>query len=282
MKWSAAAVFCVLIFLRLNAVGQMETDGTIIIFNASEKEIVIAADSRGSGTHSYTDDKCKISAFGDKLVFAASGRTGLRNEPTNYWDAYAIAREDFKRLTRKGTSDDLPIDLAKAWEISIKQKIEDRQDNGVDVVAGLDSNAIMFALFAGVRKDGSILTVVEQITYEVGKDGKARIVYRSPHILDAKDFPNWMGRYEIIEELKAGQTFRSDQWRRKINAVVSASPDPVAALAIEQVKLTIDNLGPTKKNYAGVPFSEVGYPISAVRLTSKGAEWIEKGNCPQE
>src|SRR5579863_4036214 len=110
MKWSAA-IFCVLI-IRPKAAGQIKPDGTIIAATGSEKEIVIAADSRKSGTDFYTDDECKISAFGDKIIFAASGRTGGRHNPSAFWDAYAIAGEQYKMLTSKGSSENLPFDLA--------------------------------------------------------------------------------------------------------------------------------------------------------------------------
>jgi hypothetical protein len=152
-------------------------------------------------------------------------------------------------------------------------------------MAGLSDNAIMSALFAGVKKDGSVLAVSAQITYDIADSREAiniNINYPPPYILSGTDFPNWMGRHEVIDELKARQTFRSDQWTRTINVAVKNSSDPIATVAIEKVKLTIDNLPKTKTTARGVPFSEVGNPISAVRLSRKGVEWIKKGNCPQD
>src|SRR5277367_3510248 len=69
------AIWCVLVF-SLNAFGQMETDGTIIVFDGSEKEFVIAADGRTSSSNSYSDSNCKISTFGNKVIFTAQGRVG--------------------------------------------------------------------------------------------------------------------------------------------------------------------------------------------------------------
>src|ERR1700722_6954920 len=268
---------------RLNATGQTETDGTIIVFNSSEKEFVIAADSRTSGTRTYADDDCKISAFGNKVIFTVSGRAGTRNKPTEYWDAHAIAKENFNRLAAKIGSDNFTIELAQAWGMAIKIKIEERRDRGVTIVGGLNANdPMMSAPFAGVRRDGSVTAVMETVDFEVGTNRKIQISYSPPYTLRNTDAPNWMGEHEVIDELKRGGTFQSDQWRRKIDATVRASHDQIAAVAIEQVRLTIDNLPPSKKTVKGVSFSVVGYPISAARLTGKGVEWIEKGHCPQK
>jgi hypothetical protein len=275
-------VLAVLFIFRLNTIGQAKTDGTIIVVDASKNEIVIAADSRTSGTNTYSDDNCKISAFGDKIVFTASGRTGSRSGPTKFWDAHAIALREFERLTRKGAPDDLPINLAQAWGIAIKKKIEYRISQRVHVLAGLDDSLIMSAFFAGVRKDGSILAVIEKISYEVLKDGTPQIERSQPNILTSSQFPQFLGKGDIIKEFDAGQTLRADQWRHKLIPLIRASTDQVATEAIEEVRLTIDNLATAKFNAKGVPFSEVGYPIAAIRLTSKGAEWIERGNCPQK
>jgi hypothetical protein len=104
-----------------------------------------------------------------------------------------------------------------------------------------------------------------------------------PHILNWPDeFPWFLGKNDILKELYAGDTFRSDQWSRKIIAAVRISPDPLAARAIEEVRLTIENLKPTKVDAKGVPFSEVGLPIAAIRLRTDGADWVEHGNCPQD
>jgi hypothetical protein len=284
VKWSTAALFCVLIFLRLNAIGQMESNGTIVIITASEKELVIAADSRRNSPYSYVDDDCKISAFGNKVIFAASGRAGPRNDPTSqFWDAHAIARQQFQRLfASKSTSDTLALELAKAWGMEIKKEIEKRLRRKLKVLAGIDDYAIMTGFFAGVRKDGSVMGVMQAVTYEDMKNGGTQINLPSPRSVASTDYPAWLGRSEIIRELYAGRTPRSQQWGRKIIEIVRASPDRLAARAIEEVRVTIENLPPEKTDYNGVPFSVVGFPISAIRLTSEGAEWVEKGNCPQK
>jgi hypothetical protein len=283
LKWRAVAVGMILI-VRLNAVGQVESDGTIIIVNANHEEVVIASDSRVSGPHSYSDKDCKISAFGDKVIFAASGRIGLRNDPTSeFWDAHAIAKQQFQRLSGKGTPDASPLELAKAWGTAIKEEIEKRIRRSSDVLSGIGNEPIVGAIFASFDRAGDPIVVGQGVTYKFGNNGKIRIILMRPHVLTwPKDFPWALGKNDILKKLYAGNSFETDQWTRQIVAAVGANPDPLVARAVEEVRLTIKKLPPTRVDAKGVPFSEVGYPISAIRLTNKGAEWIEKGNCPQE
>jgi hypothetical protein len=272
----AATVLCVLI-LKLNAFGQVKPGGTIIIINASQQEVVIAADSRTSGAHSYSDGNCKISTFGNKVIVSISGRSGERHvSDSRFWDAFTIAREQFKRITLKGAAKNLPLDLAKAWGVAIKKEIGKMLSRDHTLLSGLDHNAIMSAVFAGFVNTRRVV-VTEAVTYEDRGNLPPRIIVSEPHVLAEDEFPHWMGRHEIIDQLDG-----HNAWSNQVIAIMKISPDPIAAEAIEKVRLTIDHLPPTRVTDAGVPFSEVGYPISAIRLTSSGAEWIQQGNCPQD
>lgn len=282
MKWSAIAVCAFLVF-RLNAIGQVKPDGSIVVITASEKELVIAADSRRYDPNFYADDTCKISRLSNKIVFTVAGRAGPKVKPgSRFWNAITIARQQFQRLSAKGVSDTLPLELAEAWGVAVKEEIEKSMDRGVNVISGLTDNGILSAIFAGVKRDGSIIAVSEPITYEpINRAGAIRIVMGQPHILQPADFPWVLGKWDIVKELVQRKTFRSYAWNQKIEVAVNASQDPIATRAIEEVRLTIENLEPTMIDSKGVRFSGVGFPISALRLSSKGMEWIRKGNCPQ-
>jgi hypothetical protein len=97
MKWRVIAIYGILAF-GLNASGQVKTDGTMVVVNASEKELVIAADSRRFSPSSYySDDTCKISIFGGKLVFTVAGRAGPKVKPNSqFWNAFTVARQQFQ------------------------------------------------------------------------------------------------------------------------------------------------------------------------------------------
>jgi hypothetical protein len=57
--------FAILVFglFGLDAVGQIEGDGTVVVINSAQNEIVFAADSRTAFSDSYSDQECKIRAL---------------------------------------------------------------------------------------------------------------------------------------------------------------------------------------------------------------------------
>jgi len=262
--------------LRLNAIGQANPNGTIIVVNASQNELVIAADSRENGTHSYDDRDCKISTFGDKFVFVASGRVGLRNHPSSaFWDSHAIAKKEFSRLIRKSTANNLTATvLVTAWGMATKEEIEKRIAHPrAPLLAGLDGNVVVQGLFGRIGKDGHSDIALAKIRYEL-VGNKALIELADPHEFGLDEFPYFLGRGEAIANA-------SNTQKRDVQTKALVSNDPTATLAIEMVRFTIDYLPPDHTDSNGRPFSVVGYPISAVKLTSKGVEWVEEGNCPQ-
>jgi hypothetical protein len=67
MKVIFAVYFAI---VPLTAFAQVEA-GTFVVLESSQTEIVVAADSRAIGWVK-TDKSCKIRAFGNELIFAAS------------------------------------------------------------------------------------------------------------------------------------------------------------------------------------------------------------------
>jgi hypothetical protein len=72
--------------------------GTVIVVNFTKDKVIIAADSRAmnSDTRRPPDDcRCKISAFGKKIVFTTSGTAvfmkGSTSDPVEGWDNSEIA-----------------------------------------------------------------------------------------------------------------------------------------------------------------------------------------------
>ena len=262
----------------LGAAAQVESDGTIVVADWTQDEIVIAADSRESTADSYSDRKCKIAAFGDKLIFAAAGRRGTRNKITraSLWDSFAIARQQFAKLADKGATDRLAKRLADAWGQSVKEQVE---RYGALSLSGLDDHTVTRGIFADFEKDGSLLIVVETVAYEIV--GGQTTITASPQIvppLPATVY--YLGRGEILNELRASQTPRSIKWNHDIDRLMVTSRDQAADEAIAYVDLTIVNFPKTKTDSRGVPFSIMGQPIAVVQLRrGKGVEWIKQGNC---
>lgn len=76
MKLVIVLVVCS-IGVNLSATTEAGTDGSIAVAYWAQDEMVIAADSRGTIGNSYHDTECKVSALGNKLIFAATGRSSL-------------------------------------------------------------------------------------------------------------------------------------------------------------------------------------------------------------
>jgi hypothetical protein len=285
MKWFVAAVILILLGLsRLDAVGQMGADGTIIVINSSQKEIVFAADSRTAFSDSYSDKKCKIRAFGNKILFAASGRNGQQNKITHahLWDADAFARNAFVAAVKKGAAEHVPEQLASSWGTAMKKQLE--QDIAADRSLALANTekdgTIALGAFADFEKDGSFLIVVEKLAYSISVDGSITVNAFVDHRATSPEGPYYIGKGEIIREFDA-KTPRSKEWKRDIEMGMGFSPDPTVFMAKALVRLTIDNYPATRVDAAGKPFSIVGGKIAIAKLTPNGFDWVDSGNCSQ-
>ncbi|MGA8442420.1 MAG: hypothetical protein WB762_14210 [Candidatus Sulfotelmatobacter sp.] len=283
MKWIIAS--CFFLSFCLSAIGQIETSGTVIAIDATQKELVIAADSRrGKTRHSYGDDVCKIATFDNRIIFAASGNTGPSMDPKiRLWDAYAIAQQQYRKLAvPKCASDTFIIRLAQAWGVAIKQQMEEGLRWHPEAIWEINDNYIISAIFAGVKANGDIIAVSESLSAGPKRNGVIQVVLDPVQVLKQSDYLWVLGVREIIGELTVGKTIRAQQWRRSINAAIKSGGDPLATLATQYVRITIDNLRKTRTDFKGTSFSEVGDPISVLRLTQNGAEWIQYGNCPRK
>jgi hypothetical protein len=94
MRKFALAIIALLPF---SAFAQVQ-HGTVIVVNFTKDKVIIAADSRAinSDTRRPPDDcRCKISAFGRKIVFTTSGTAvfvkGSTSDPVEGWDNSQIA-----------------------------------------------------------------------------------------------------------------------------------------------------------------------------------------------
>lgn len=253
----------------LSAIAQAQSDGTIIYARWSQNKIVIAADSRQAGSSSYSDTGCKISAFGNKLIFAASGRSKPAGEV--FWNTYTVAANDFYRITNEGTADHLAQRVADAWGRDVKIKFERL---GNDALSGAEDNTVALGFFADFEKDGTLLMAVSAVTYEENFI-HPNISAKTDIIRPSDGNGYFMGRGAIVSEIQAAKTPRGIKWSKEI-----ANKAGIEEQAIAYVDLTIKNLPDTKTDSSGKKFSVVGPPIAVAQLVRrKGIDWIAKGKC---
>ena len=276
-----AALGLAILVIRVGASAQIQS-GSVAVITSSKEEIVIAADSRRIAGDSYTDSACKITALGNKLIFAAVGHTGFGppNGPA-IWNSQTLARNEFVRLQRKQTTHDWTLDLARAWGNATKIKVQGLLTKyGRTFLVGLDGNDITSAAFAGFDEDGAVSLVRSVIAYQTTKQGLLA-TSRFDRILIVPGEMQVLGEGEIASEIN-GNTPAAAQLRQEAEADIRSGhwKDPTVFWAIEAVRLTIEH-HPGKINN-GRLISSVGGPVDAVILSHpSGVHWIQrKDNCP--
>src|ERR1035437_1107224 len=209
MKWLVLTVICS-IWMNLNAIADAGTDGSIVVVAWSQKEVVIAADSRGTIGNSYHDTECKVRALGDNLIFAATGRSRLGMDPG--WDIYALAENQFDSLVRKGTSDRLAEKLATVWGEGVKKEFE---RIGVESVDGIDTGYIATGMFADFEKNGELLIYISEVTFKIVPPANLVVIANPPHLDErsqGKYYSGEVGVADSTHEFEADKTRQGEKW----------------------------------------------------------------------
>jgi hypothetical protein len=260
------------LIIALNAAAQVES-GTLIVLNASQDEIAVAADSRSYSAAGQFDDRCKITTLGDKFIFAASGNTAYGpNGGRPYWDVHAIAKNIFADLSNEATIKSVPIDLATKWGREVKRQIEIylKRDGPSGILEGTENSTVTSAVIAGFVDDHPLIVTVS-VNYQTVGDGQISINWSIRNIFEK---PNavMLGRENIANELFSGQTQRAIEWRE---ALKTHTGDPMATPAIEAIRFSIANY--PLVSIHGQMRPPLGGPIDALRIARHGGiEWIQR------
>jgi hypothetical protein len=241
---------------------------------------VIAADSRVYSTDAYSDDACKISAFGNSLIFAASGLASYKPpDGSAGWDTHAIAKAIFVSLSQKASAEPMPLRLGRAWVEEVKNKLKQalESDRRILSLQDTDDNKLTTGWFVDFN-DGVPFVVTAQVTYAISADGHITTdssVVGTPGIQE-----DFLGRSEMAEELYEQKTYRSKQWMKELVANGPPGGDTVSNNAIRTVKNSIENY-PKDIQVGNQTISPIGGPIDAIKLRRLGGiEWIQrKPNC---
>jgi hypothetical protein len=274
-----ASVVNACILISLLAGGPVTTGtGTLIILQASKEEIVVAADSRMHYLNGNFDDRCKINAFGDELIFAAAGTTLDKDETGVRWDAHTIARSVFDRLSKDSVDVPLPRRFAEAWGNEVNTKLkEDLIRNPQETLQGSSDNVLISAIFAGFYDD-SPLTSQVFIAYD--NQLHTKVISNTEAGPTSLATSPMHGHFEIADELFNGKTERACKWRKGLMARTPKGSDPLAFMTIDAISFSIANQRP--RNIGNEMVDLIGGPIDAVRLKRTGGiDWIHrKKNCP--
>ena len=112
---------CIFVMLLAWPAFAQITAGTIVIFNFTKDQLVVAADSRGVNTDTGVshDTECKISTFGHRLIFASVGNARHRRvagtDPVSGWDNAETTRIAFRSVQRSSLEEVPAGSVATAW-----------------------------------------------------------------------------------------------------------------------------------------------------------------------
>lgn len=98
------------------------SSGSIVIFNFTKDEIVVAANSLATHHDTGTPDYsyCKIATLGHQLIFTSVGRAMATLPGRVLWDNTALAGEAF-RSAKKGVRGEVDLnDVVDLWARSVK------------------------------------------------------------------------------------------------------------------------------------------------------------------
>ena len=276
MKWIVA----LLLVVPLQAAWPQIQTGTIIVYNLTQDEFTVAADSRGivRGTDKHDDNECKISAFGSNFVFSMAGLTRQGDR----WDSHTVARKIWQEeFMRDASAKSLVTVVSDKW-INAMERIY--FDNSVvpymrSTMHPGDGPIISSAVFAATDKSGLVFYRGVTIFFDLqafDSSGTVRLQEKIEGRLDTPEQWGSMGRNEIEIEFVKRATPRANQYMDWYGPQISTlDPSKLRSeLATKFVELSI-LLHPNN--------IELGFPIDVLQLNGKtGVHWISrKPNCPE-
>lgn len=272
-----------LLFIAYPARAQVSS-GTIIVFNFSKNQIVVAADSRAvdQNTGVPDDSYCKIAIIGHQLIFTTAGNVRSINHPVSLvesWDNTELARDAVRKVP-SGENGSVYMDaIATNWTNAIaghwislygwnRLKVSQLAEAGQgQLTAGIFIQAKGLVL-RGIAIDLDVTAFLNPIKYRIaptlgncwpcGQEQGEQICAGGKHIDIAAKFCS----------------------KRETNAKICVRTPLIKAnantrLAIKIAELTIDAYEKT----AG----DVGGKVDAVTLSNDGGiTWnSRKPNCPE-
>jgi hypothetical protein len=265
--WKCYFAFVLLVIH--NALAQVSS-GTAIIFDFSENETIIAADSLAGNGDTGTPDysRCKIAAFGHKVIFTTVGNSGWADSKglTPTWDNMELARD----AAHESDVDSVAAKWAKSvksyWDFINRMDPRRARDiasaNAGQFTAGVFVGKGLAARAAIIGYDGRspdpVTIRLGEITdcWPCAQSSRARICAAGSHIDVAAKFCSERKKTDKIE------------LRTKLR-----KSDSNSELTVKIVELTID---------AYKLSGDVGGAVDAVTIKKNGTiHWnSRKENCP--
>lgn len=245
-----------LFVIALSQVAMSQQDsGTIVVLEVTPQFAAIATDSMNTRTCDppqkpvVTYDVCKVLAFDNSYIFAASGTYDRPESCTSThtdWSVRTVATDLYKNGNVSGV-----YDFASKWAVKMVDIFTIEAKRPPLPPRGLDGG-VSAAYFVGASQ-GRITAYLAIIR---DPEGKGRYSLDVKEVI-ADGLINSIGSSGVVAEYLANKTKRSKLWHKNIDGL------PPDKQVIEAVKL-VERYGPKDK---------VGGEVDAVTMDSFSMEW---------
>jgi hypothetical protein len=243
--------------------------GTVIIIGRTKDQVVVAADSRATLKNSHNDDYCKISAFGNNLIFVSAGirKFDLPGKAPAVWDSYKVARvasidqtKDVQRVAEDwGASSAGIIDpLASVNPLKFMRQLETH------------GKIITIGVFAGIDPDGGITaTYAKLIIHPAASDASKVVTYAVQKNVSSSTLIQWT----IIGEAAIASEFLADKTPRARSGWADGNSAPAEIDSQEDLALNAARLVKWTIQY-GPP--SVGGMVDEIMVDKEGTHWLHR------
>jgi len=266
--------FAILVFISFgfaSSAGCEDRYGTIVVVKISKDQAVVAADTLELGT-TRTEDTCKITALGEQIIFASTGKFGFDVSnlwTTISWDAHKEAERAFARRgwPSWGRNDKEPI-VRMAWhwvtDASMTFQVAAERKPSVVEPRELDG-AIVQGLFLGTGQSGDFVMARARLVVEAS--GPSPIF--KPEVKEQPTQNGLLvyGATAIFEEIYNRGKAERESWEAKLLTEEPERRDLLTAIHLVDLAIRHDKSG------------TIGGKVDAVVLRRGGRiEWVQGGD----
>lgn len=251
--------------------------GTVIFVDFAKDEITVASDSRTilPEIEGHDDTECKISAFGDKFIFALAGMA-KKNDPGG-WNGHLIARKIWESESASKTdAAELVLSVSEKWTIAMDEIYGNPEIVRTKRHYQPDNAIFANSFFAATDKTGKLVVRGVDISFDLplfDSTGKIRLIHTPNAVREGGS--GSAGHDEIIGEFMSQSTPRAAEFMRWWVPQISTFSRSAkrAAVASKLIELSI---------LLHAHQEELGFPIDVVQLRPRaGVHWVSNNkNCP--
>ena len=258
--------------------------GTIVVFIVSKDRVVIAADSRSVSSQSGrlpTDDACKITALGTRLLFAEAGisdegHTLLANRN---WSVQQEALAAFAKFQKSRKHLDAVEQVSRDWLTAMKWIYRrSLKQYGQDILRH-PSNVLTQSRFLGINEAGKIEGRWIDIVFDRTQLEAGKVVVKirdKPWEMPVQPLVVTMGNAEVVLSFlrKSG-----DYGHSALEHWLAGNPAPPGDINLAAAKFLVEYAEDNSP-----PADGIGGPIDEVEmLPGQGVQWVNrKPGCPAD